>query len=146
MCVRLYVFVSPKAIYFVVENRYASLESVQISWCSYHDGGTFFVPGVCCQPPTGLALSFNATLTESPGKMKCFCGVGIVILAKFCLLIDLGPKTPDHWGCRNPSAWVLLVLQLYDWIADLCAAESDLENFSAAENGLCAIWQPLLPF
>lgn len=64
----------------------------------------FLFLGCAVSHDTGLALSFNATLPESPGKVKCFCGVEIVILAKFCLLIDLWPKTPDYWGRRNLSA------------------------------------------
>lgn len=51
---------------------------------------------------TGLALSLNATLSESPGNMKCFCGVRIVILAKLCLLIDFWPKALGIGAAETP--------------------------------------------
>lgn len=57
---------------------------------------------------TIFALSFNATILELPRKTKCFCGVEIVILSKFCLLVDLWTKTLDYWGCKNSSTCVPL--------------------------------------
>lgn len=49
----------------------------------------FFVPGVRWQPPPWPRLVFHATRPGSPGKGTRFYGVERVILAKFCLLIDL---------------------------------------------------------
>lgn len=52
-----------------------------------------------------LALSFNATIPESPCKNKAFlwCQNGN---SKFCLLIDLWTRTLDCWS-RNSSTWEL---------------------------------------
>lgn len=104
MCVRLHVFVSPKAIYFVV----LKIDTLLWSLFRFHGAAImreahFLFLG--CAVSHLLALPYHLSHTYGvPGKTKCFCGVEIVILAKFCLLIDLGPKTPDYWGCRNPSA------------------------------------------
>lgn len=57
------------------------------------------------------------------------------LLSSACSLTFVWPKTRDYQGCRNPSAWVLLALQLCDWVADLCAAEPSLENVQQQKTG-----------
>lgn len=106
----------------------------------------FFVPGVRWQPPPWPRLVFHATRPGSPGKGTRFYGVERVILAKFCLLIDLclaqdsglpGLQKPLRLSASSPPTVRLGRRPL------CCRAQS--RKCSAAEDGLCATWQPLLP-
>ena len=98
------------------------------------------------QSASFLALSFSATVPEYPRKTKCFCGVRSAILSKFCLLVDLRTRTLGCWDCRIPPLecpYDPLLGIRWDF-RPLCCRNQPLEKFQAAENGFCAIWQPLL--
>lgn len=64
-----------------------------------------FVAGVCCQP-VSLPCHSMPQFQSPHVKIKRFCGVKMVILSKFCLLIDLWTRTLDCWS-RNSSSWEL---------------------------------------
>lgn len=104
ICTCVCICVTSKVIFFVV------LKIDILLWSLFrfqHDAtimkeAHFLFLGYAVSHHGVLALSFNATVLESPCKPECFCGVQVVIFSKFCLLVDLWTKALGYWGCEIP--------------------------------------------